>query len=615
MSNRSGPSSATETGVRWLQHPLVHGLALAGLAAFYLGISWRKWPDPVTDFGRELYVPWRLAEGALLYRDADDFYGPLSQYMNAGLFRALGPGLMVLVGANLVVFAAIVGVLYFLVRRGWGATAAVAAPAVFIAVFGFSRFLYSGNCTYAAPYSHETTHGMLLTLALVATLVRWLRHPGVGPSALAGFLFGLLWVLKPEFILAGGAAVGVAFVLHLRAGTRWRPAAWIAALAFAVLPSLGFWIFFARHVDAPTALGYAGKAWLSVVATTRYVADPAQARYTGFDQPGVNAANQLIGGAVALAAAAMTFAMGRWLDRNTTTGRRTVLGAVAVVGVASASWYAGRDFWIESGRGLVVLLALYTAWNVRRTARTHARAASDPDGGHVRLLLSVVALALLARMVLHGRIYHFGYYQAALAAVVAVAAWVGELPAWSARSPAARAWVVALAGALFVPGVVQLSAKSAETYAAITIPMGEGRDRFHTYLRAEPMVRVIREFTALPKHLSLLVLPEGLMINYLARLRSPVAPFFLYSAATEGGAEKRLVEQLSADPPEFVITIPRDLEEYGIARYGERSGAGGDLMAWVAANYHGAPGDPPPVYRTDAILVLQRNPGPVRQAR
>ena len=52
-------------------------------------MSWRKWPDPLIDFGRELYLPWRLANGAVLYRDVDDFYGPLSQYLNAGLVEEL----------------------------------------------------------------------------------------------------------------------------------------------------------------------------------------------------------------------------------------------------------------------------------------------------------------------------------------------------------------------------------------------------------------------------------------------------------------------------------------------------------------------------------------------
>src|SRR5262245_36351681 len=100
MSNRLGNDAAKRIRIGEL-----FGLAVLGiLALFFLVTSWRKWPDPLIDFGRELYLPWRLANGAVLYRDVDDFYGPLSQYLNAVLFRCFGTGLMVLVTANLVVF-------------------------------------------------------------------------------------------------------------------------------------------------------------------------------------------------------------------------------------------------------------------------------------------------------------------------------------------------------------------------------------------------------------------------------------------------------------------------------------------------------------------------------
>src|SRR5882672_5648353 len=102
----------------------VGAIGLLVLTVFFLATSWRKWNHPVIDFGRELYVPWRLSEGAVLYRDVDDVYGPFSQYFNAGLFKLFGPGLMVLVTANLVIFTAILALVYVPFRRAWGITGA-----------------------------------------------------------------------------------------------------------------------------------------------------------------------------------------------------------------------------------------------------------------------------------------------------------------------------------------------------------------------------------------------------------------------------------------------------------------------------------------------------------
>ena len=70
-----------------------YGAALTGLYALLgtlLAFTWRRWPDVLVDFGRELYVPWRLAEGAILYRDVAYFNGPFSPYFNAVLFRVFG---------------------------------------------------------------------------------------------------------------------------------------------------------------------------------------------------------------------------------------------------------------------------------------------------------------------------------------------------------------------------------------------------------------------------------------------------------------------------------------------------------------------------------------------
>jgi hypothetical protein len=78
--------------------------------------SWRQWPDPLVDFGRELYLPWQINAGQVLYRDLASLFGPLSPYVNALWFRLFGPSLMTLAWGNLVIFSATVAGIYHLVR-------------------------------------------------------------------------------------------------------------------------------------------------------------------------------------------------------------------------------------------------------------------------------------------------------------------------------------------------------------------------------------------------------------------------------------------------------------------------------------------------------------------
>ena len=95
-------------------------LDAAALAAVFAGLtawSWGTWPDVLVDFGRELYVAWRLAEGDVLYRDVASFYGPFSPYVNGALFRLVGAGLQTLVVANLVVLASTTALLHALLSK------------------------------------------------------------------------------------------------------------------------------------------------------------------------------------------------------------------------------------------------------------------------------------------------------------------------------------------------------------------------------------------------------------------------------------------------------------------------------------------------------------------
>src|SRR5580765_937542 len=97
---------------KWLGPLLGFAVALAMLLW-----TWGTWPDPLVDFGGELYVPWRLAEGDVLYRDVAYFTGPLSPYLNAALFRVFGTSLLALVLLNLLVLAGIAALLHRLLAR------------------------------------------------------------------------------------------------------------------------------------------------------------------------------------------------------------------------------------------------------------------------------------------------------------------------------------------------------------------------------------------------------------------------------------------------------------------------------------------------------------------
>jgi hypothetical protein len=584
--------------------------ALALLAVFYVATSWRRWTDPLIDFGRELYVPWRISNGALLYRDVDDFYGPLSQYLNAGLFRVFGPGLMILASANLAVFAAALAGLHATFRRAWGPAAALASSALFVSVFGFSQF-FGGNHNFATPYAHEATHGFLVCVLMVPALFRWIERPTAPRAALAGLLFGLTLVLKPEIILAGGLVSAAAVAAGTRRSglpTRAAAAAWAAAAA---APTLAFAAFFSLSMPVSDALGCAARAWTSVLGTTRFTGNVVQAGFLGFDRPLPNLLAHLGATLAAVLAIVSAALLARLLEKVRSAAAR----AAALASLAAAfGWVAwARTDWLEVGRCLLGLALLRAAAGLLAVLRQPAGRGGDLRPA-LRWLVSVLAAALMARMVLNGRIYQFGFYQAALAGILVPAVILGELPSLLRLGPWGRGALAALTLVPLGAGVARLTGRSQSLLRQKTYAVGTGLDRFYDM---PPQVeatgalvdRVSRELGAVPKPSTLLVLPEGEMINYLARMPSPVAPFFFFSAATTGGREADLVDELGRHPPDWVVIVSRDLREYGIPRYGEAAGGGRKILRWVRENYAPADavgGDPLDVHQRGAVILRRR---------
>ena len=147
--------------------------AFVALAAF----SWRKWPDPLIDFGQQLYVPWRLSRGAVLYHDVSYVYGCLSVCYHAALFKIFGVSLNVLLASN---FLILIFLLLLVCRQFLKCSDAWTATTIGLAltVLAFSQLLDVGNYNYICPYSHEEFHGIVLAVVMMACLSRWLRAGG-----------------------------------------------------------------------------------------------------------------------------------------------------------------------------------------------------------------------------------------------------------------------------------------------------------------------------------------------------------------------------------------------------------------------------------------------------
>jgi hypothetical protein len=415
-------------------------------------------------------------------------------------------------------------------------------------------------------------------------------------------------------MLAAGLVSGAAVLISLLGQKPKLASSALAWITAAALPTLAFWAYFATKVPSLQALAFACRAWLNVVGPNRLVDGILQGAYLGFDRPGPHLIEHLSATLMAIVLFG-GFAAGAWAtDRITRTPVAILLG-MAFAG--AVFWLAFREVaWTGIGRCLAGLALIYLVYSAA-SLLGRAKAGGDLSQSAMRTLIAVLSCALLARMILNGRINHFGFYQAAFAGILVPAVLIGEMPDRLKLGRRGRFTLVALAIVLFGTGVGRLAARSQSMLRQRTFAVGDGIDRFYTMPpEIEATGALVNRFTGDLRqqgaNQTLVVLPEGEMINYLARMPSPVAPFFFFSVATQGRREQEIRDQLARHPPDWIVVISRDLREYGIERYGEAPGHGQLILDWTRSNCRivDSLGGDPLDYRQRGGVLLKPDPVP-----
>ena len=115
---------------------------------------------------------------------------------------------------NLALLATLTALLYYALRQIGRRWAATAACLVFVLLFAFGQYMWVGNFNYVCPYSHEMTHGLMLSL--LAVVVAWpSERGGLLRWVASGLALGLAFLTKAEVFLPGAAATAVVLLLRL----------------------------------------------------------------------------------------------------------------------------------------------------------------------------------------------------------------------------------------------------------------------------------------------------------------------------------------------------------------------------------------------------------------
>lgn len=634
------------SAMRWSDPPawLVAAILLlvgGALAAWTWGKSFHLY----VDFGRELYVPWRLLEGEVLYRDIAWFNGPLSAYANALAFARLGTSIRTLAVVDLLVVAAVTFLVFDLVRRVASRGTGLACGLVWLVASAFQNLDPSGNFNWAAPYSHELTHGVALAL-----LSLWFLHRAlvVGPAArwfaAAGLALGSVLLTKAEVGVAAVAAIG----LGLAFARCWRARTLGALLGGTAIPVVMACVLLATAMPLDEAIR--GTFASFVHATNPALrALPYYEWCTGLGSPAL----AVQGAAVWGLALGGTLLPGFLLARGLGTGRGGSIARMALLVLLVALVllhgplspgipFTLLDPWITAGvfggllalhrlapsapralpiagaalvmlsmpwRTLVyeqlfrplgaVVLGVWLATLLRRPrpAPTGSGAASadvvppsprtSAHTGERGWTVACVtfALVLLAKICLHVRISHYGFGLAMPALVVGVVALLRVPHAVAARGGERAVASATVFGFLAVLGL-GLLARYDRQLATRTATFGSGPDRFS--VPAGPVTALwarVAEWiaTRTSPSATVAVLPEGVMLDYLTRRANGSGHVNFMPPEILMFGEPRILADLQRRPPDYIALMHRPSTEYGLPLFGKDYGRA--IMAWVQEQY------------------------------
>lgn len=141
------------------------------------------------DAGREAYIPWRMLDGSLLYKDIFNVYGPVSYQINAVLFAIFSPHLNTLYAAGYVTSLLILYLIFFITKMFTDRTTSLYTALIVMVSCVFTKTLFS----FIFPYSYGAIYGLAGFLLSVLFYIIFLRDCSskylYWAFAFAGFAF------------------------------------------------------------------------------------------------------------------------------------------------------------------------------------------------------------------------------------------------------------------------------------------------------------------------------------------------------------------------------------------------------------------------------------------
>jgi hypothetical protein len=566
--------------------------ALALLCFFIVGAgsSWNRWGDLIIDSGRELDTPRQLAEGQVLYRDVRYYYGPFAPYLNALVYGVGGVDVGSLTTAGLVSAALLVWLSYRTCRLFTGRLAAVATGAVVVFANAFGHLYPLHIFNFVLPYSYPATYGAIAGILSLYGLIRhiqrerklhfWISCVGLAVAALC----------KLEILFAV-ASMHLVFIALTVIGRQWKTYYLFGYALAGLIPAGIYGVFYLLTGPALLTDNLFTKGNIDAVGFIT--------QHSGLRDISTSLYEIGLCAGIYLACIALIGLAGYLGSLH--RGMLLFSSAIALVFGAAAIYFMGPLLALRASP--FVLLGMF----VVHTARS-IRSVGDVRATEMTIaVLSSLGFAGLARIFFKAGAEHYGFYLSIPAILACAVVLTRDFPIavfrrFGVYSPAYYGGVVMLA-ALAATHLTASVKTARQVYrpSAPSITTPEGTLPM-LGLYAGSVDRVVQDLIVYAQDKSVVVLPEGAALTFLAGAKNPLGvhsftPLDLVGAYDEKG----IIGRLNRAQPDFIVLNSRDVTEYGKTALGLDYGQA--LMNWVEEHYDVFQGYSTKYYR---VTLLRR---------
>lgn len=552
-------------------------LISASAFIYLLKFTWLKWGDIIIDTGRDAHLSLRICSGEVLYRDIFCFQGPFSHYFNAFLFKALGAHLNVLILNGIITAIVTSALIYRISRVFLSIFYSIFTVLTFLFVFAFGYYVYLGNYNFILPYHYGAIHSICFSLAALylfyrageKRLLRGGRYCGRYAYGCVAFII-LTGLAKLEIgaALLLSVALGVlSRSLFLKINVKKLPGEF---LLYACLPAFCILIPYALFI-LPCIEGLNGARLSDFLIPGSRLSNPMTLFMSGADDVSGNSR-------IALKALLSYFLLSLFFVcaglltqcfwRLRLRLARVILSLTAVSGAAFLALIFLKHFFSYrlQFRPLPVIclfLILAFIWRIINEERA--------ERAVFGLVIAFFSLFLVFRMFFAVWAGHYGFYLVVPGLLVYHIFFFRVIPDFLKPGLLKRFFRLGFLAVfiLFIFGHLSVSRFCYQRRSLMVQSPGGSLLFFNNdkEKRCKELVEFLQKNTAEDE--TLVVVPEGLLVNFLSGRRNPLYYYdYLPIDLSRPEIEESVILSMEKEKVDYVALVQRDIREHGAVVFG-----------------------------------------------